>query len=99
MAAELKYRAFISYSHRDKKWADWLHRALEGYRVPKSLLDASGRDGPIPQTLFPIYRDRTETPATANLHDYVRTALEQSAYLIVMCSPTSRRSKWVNQEI
>jgi hypothetical protein len=23
------YRAFISYSHRDKAWADWLHKALE----------------------------------------------------------------------
>src|SRR5258708_1319478 len=99
MAAELKYRAFISYSHDDKKWADWLHRALENYRVPKSLLDASGSNGSIPRRLFPIYRDRAETPATADLQDYVRHALEQSAYLIVICSPSSRQSKWVNQEI
>ena len=24
-----KYKAFISYSHQDKKWGDWLHRAQE----------------------------------------------------------------------
>ena len=99
MAAELKYPAFISYSHQDKKWADWLHPALENYRVPKTLLVAQGSDGPIPRRLFPIYRDRAETPATADLQDYVRNALEQSAHLIVICSPSSRQSKWVNQEI
>ena len=28
-----RYRAFISYSHADRAWADWLHKALETYRV------------------------------------------------------------------
>ena len=32
------YRAFISYSHADKAWADWLHKALETYRVPSRLV-------------------------------------------------------------
>jgi tetratricopeptide (TPR) repeat protein len=96
---DFKYRGFISYSHRDKVWADWLHGALERYRVPKALVGTEGRDGPIPQRLFPIYRDRAETPATADLQDYVQTALRQSACLIVICSPHSRSSRWVNQEI
>ena len=26
---QFKYWAFISYSHQDKKWGDWLHKALE----------------------------------------------------------------------
>jgi hypothetical protein len=26
---DFRYRAFISYSHRDKSWAGWLHKALE----------------------------------------------------------------------
>ena len=30
---QFKYWAFISYSHQDKKWGDWLHKALETYRV------------------------------------------------------------------
>lgn len=25
----MKYWAFLSYSHTDKKWGDWLHKALE----------------------------------------------------------------------
>ena len=36
-----RYRAFLSYSHRDKAWGKWLHSALEGYRVDKDLV---GRD-------------------------------------------------------
>ncbi|HEV2650190.1 MAG TPA: hypothetical protein VGU69_02950, partial [Rhizomicrobium sp.] len=80
MTADFKYRAFISYSHRDKKWADWLHRALETYRVPKALVGKVGRDGPIPAKIFPVYRDRAETPAVADLQAYVQAALEQSAY-------------------
>ncbi len=35
---DYKYKAFISYSHQDKKWGDWLHRSLETYRVPKGLV-------------------------------------------------------------
>jgi len=26
-----KYRAFVSYSHKDEKWADRLHKALDAY--------------------------------------------------------------------
>jgi hypothetical protein len=34
----IKYRAFLSYSHRDIRWAKWLHAALEGYRIDKDLV-------------------------------------------------------------
>ena len=34
----LKYRALFSYSHRDKAWCEWLHRALEGFRIDKDLV-------------------------------------------------------------
>ena len=33
VAPEYKYKAFISYAHEDEKWAKWLHRALESYRL------------------------------------------------------------------
>lgn len=33
-----RYRAFISYSHQDKSWAGWLHKALETYAIPKRLV-------------------------------------------------------------
>ena len=28
----MKYWAFLSYSHADRQWGDWLHKALETYR-------------------------------------------------------------------
>jgi hypothetical protein len=34
----LKYRAFLSYSHRDTAGAKWRHRALEAYRIDKDLV-------------------------------------------------------------
>ena len=94
-----KYKAFLSYSHRDKSWGDWLHKALEGYRVPKRLVGTAGRDGAVPEKLFPIFRDREELSSASDLNDQIRTALEQSACLVVICSPNSSNSHWVNQEI
>lgn len=94
-----KYRAFISYSHQDKHSAEWLHKALEGYRIPKSLVGQSGRDGPIPDQVFPIFRDREELASSPDLSVSIRDALAQSAYLIVICSPAAAASRWVNQEI
>ena len=40
--AERRYCAFISYRHADnaqegRRWAEWLHRALERYVVPPDL--------------------------------------------------------------
>jgi hypothetical protein len=46
--AEFKYWAFLSYSHRDKKWGDWLHKALETYRIPRRLIGKESRDGKVP---------------------------------------------------
>ncbi len=99
MTETFKYRAFISYSHADRAWGDWLHRALETYRIPKRLLGAHGREGPVPAKLFPIFRDREELASSPNLSDQIRQALEQSAYLIIICSPNSAMSRWVNEEI
>ena len=99
MAETFKYRAFISYSHRDKRWGDWLHKALETYRVPRRLVGAEGRDGPILPRLFPIFRDREELPTSDDLPTQITNALTQSAYLIVICSPNGATSRWVGEEI
>jgi WD40 repeat protein len=99
MPRDFKYRAFISYSHKDRQWGDWLHRRLESYRIPRSLVGVAGRDGPLPAKLFPVFRDREELPSSADLSSQVQQALEDSASLIVICSPHSARSRWVNEEI
>jgi len=97
--ADFKYRAFISYSHRDRKWGERLHRWLETYRTPKHLVGKAGAHGPIPGRLFPIFRDRDELPVSADLNATINKALAESAYLVVVCSPNAAKSKWVNEEI
>ena len=94
-----KYRAFISYSHRDERCASWLHKSIEGYRVPKPLIGQPARNGAIPDKIFPIFRDRDELASSPDLSASLRLALEQSAHLLVLCSPAAATSRWVNQEI
>jgi hypothetical protein len=48
---ELKYRAFISYSHADATSAKWLHRALESFTIDKDLVGRETATGPIPKAL------------------------------------------------
>ncbi|HKZ10968.1 MAG TPA: toll/interleukin-1 receptor domain-containing protein [Rhodanobacteraceae bacterium] len=93
------YRAFISYSHRDKAWANWLHKALETYRVPSRLVGTKTAHGEIPRRLNPIFRDREELASATDLGREVNEALAQSENLIVLCSPSSAVSRWVNEEV
>jgi hypothetical protein len=90
-AASVRYRAFISYSHRDAAFAGRLHRRLEGYVLPKRL----GAD----RRLTPIFKDREELPAAHDLSTQVRAALAVSDCLIVVCSPDAAASPWVGREI
>jgi WD40 repeat protein len=96
---EFKYWAFLSYSHTDKKWGDWLHKALETYRIPRRLVGKESRDGRVPPRVFPIFRDREELPVSADLGSNINEALQESRYLIVICSPRSAQSRWVGEEI
>ncbi len=94
-----RYRAFISYSHRDARWAAWLHRRLESYRVPRRLRGGQGEFGPVPERLHPIFRDREELASSSVLGDRLHEALADSEALIVVCSPAAARSRWVDAEI
>ncbi len=91
-----KYRAFISYSHHDKKWADWLHKALETYKIPISVKDLDNQKS---LELTPIFRDREELPTSSGLSEAIVNALRESKYLIVICSPNAVKSQYVNKEI
>jgi hypothetical protein len=93
------YVAFISYSHKDAAMGRWLHRKLEGYRLPRRLAGTQGEDGEVPERLTPIFRDRDELPAAGDLSERVRAALAVSKNLIVLCSPNSAASPWVAKEI
>jgi tetratricopeptide (TPR) repeat protein len=94
-----KYRAFISYSHRDSRWASWLHASLEKYRPPKALIGTVTERGEVPKRIAPIFRDRDELPSATDLGSLINAALTDSACQIVICSPHAAQSKWVNEEI
>ena len=96
---EYKYRAFISYSHRDAKWGDWLHKALEHYHPPRQIVGTVTARGPVPKRLAPVFRDREELASATDLGTLLTEALQQSACQLVICSPQSAKSKWVNEEI
>ncbi len=93
------YWAFISYTYRDRAWGEWLHRTLETWRVPKPFVGRPFRDGTAPSRLYPVFRDRDELPASADLGDSISDALAQSRYLVVVCSPSAATSRWVNEEV
>lgn len=98
-ASEFRYWAFISYSHKDASWGRWLHKALETWRVPRRLVGMPIAAGKVPARLSPIFRDRDELPTTSDLGAAVEEALGQSWCLIVICSPESAQSRWVNEEV
>src|SRR3954470_10091235 len=93
------YRAFISYSHRDKAVASGLHRTVESYRIPAKLVGTVTSVGTVPRRLAPVFRDRDELPASADLGGELSAALKRSMFLMVICSPASSKSHWVDQEI
>lgn len=99
MYADKKYWAFLSYSHQDTRLCEWLHRELETFRVPTRLVGRETREGVTPNRLFPVFRDRDELPGSSELGKNLAQALEQSRYLVVICSPAAARSRWVNEEI
>jgi tetratricopeptide (TPR) repeat protein len=93
------YKAFISYSHSDDRAAAWLQRQLESYRVPSRLVGKKTSVGSITRRIGAIFRDRDELPAGGNLSETLNAALANSEFLIVICSPRSRQSRWVDLEI
>jgi WD40 repeat protein len=111
-SAGKRYRAFISYSHRDKAHVEggalgesvgfpiWLHRRLERYVVPAGLRREEARNGrALPERLGRVFRDDEEFGAEEDLAASITRALEQSENILVMCSPHAAASPYVNEEV
>ena len=93
-----EYYAFISYSHKDEKWAQWLHQKLETYRLPNVIQKEHG--GTLPKPPYKVFRDVTDLGVGA-LRENLHKELEDSRFLIVICSPSSAKPNaegkhWVN---
>jgi len=70
----IRYEAFLSYARADERDAVWLHRALEQYRIPRSL--ATNR------RFRSVFRDRDELASSIDLSETLTEAIAQSANLI-----------------
>ncbi len=99
MNTKYQYKAYISYSHLDDRWASWLHRALESYRVPRKLVGTKTVVGEVPSRIRPVFRDRDDLSSASDLGDTVQQALVDSENLIVVCSSHAAASHWVSEEI
>jgi tetratricopeptide (TPR) repeat protein len=55
--------------------------------------------GPIPKQLAPIFRDRHELAAASDLGEENEEAIAGSRFLIVLCSMSAAKSRWIDEEI
>ena len=92
---ERHYKAFISYRHLPTEmWAaKALHRRIERYVVPAALRKNGEKH------LGLVFRDQDELPISSNLGADIQRALDNSEFLIVICSPETAKSLWVLREI
>src|SRR6187397_1008683 len=87
--------ATLSFVPEDLTWFDWIIRQIEGYPVPAELAGAPTRFGfdlPAKLTLFP---DRWN-PLNFETYD---SALETSRFLVVVISPNSAESSWIEDQM
>src|ERR1700722_9026368 len=83
------YDAFISYSHaKDRPIAAALQSVIQTLGKPWWKLRASH-----------VFRDDTSLSAAPGLGSALESALSASRYLILLASPQSAASKWVEHEI
>lgn len=82
------YDAFISYRHnaRDQQIARTLLRLLESLPLKN-------------RPKLHIFRDREEFPTSSDLGNDIHKALEESEFLILICSPEYLQSKWCREEL
>ena len=94
-----EYFAFISYSRKDSHVAGWLQRKLEWYRFPTDLVE-SGESSTHPTYVRPVVRNMTDLEVESNsFWEDIRSKLDRSRFLIVLCSPNAAKSAYVDREI
>ena len=95
----LQFAAFLSYSRHDKRLALWLVRALEEFSPPhRTISDLKAKQAPF-LAAKPIFRDESDMPVGGAVPDRLNEVLDASASMIVLCTPTSAGSAWVNEEV
>ncbi len=94
----VRYDAFISYRHceLDSFISENLHKKLENYKLPASVIK---KLDPNKTKIERVFRDEAELPLSSNLSDPISEALDNSEFLIVICTPRLPESQWCKKEI
>ncbi|MFL0157110.1 TIR domain-containing protein [Mycobacteroides chelonae] len=82
------YDAFLSYSRADTPVAEGIQKGLHSIGRKLGRLHA-----------LRVFRDKTDLAASPSLWAKLTEALDKSRYLVVVLSPNSAGSEWVNKEI
>ena len=90
-----KYFAFISFQSSDAREAVRLQHAIERYRLPAVLC----KDGRVPRRIKPLFCYLNDMHSGEELMQELKQRMEQSHYLIVVCSPNAAKSAYVNSGI
>ncbi len=92
----MKYKAFISYRHKDidEVVARHIQKIIERYRVPKKIAKTIGKTH-----IGKVFRDSDELQAASNLSEIIRSAIEESEWLIVICTKRYQESVWCMEEV
>ena len=86
---ESKYDAFISYSQvADISLAKVLENALQTFAKPVFKLRG-----------MRVFRDQSDLSLAPNLWGKIETALFESEFFVLLASPESAASPWVNREL
>ena len=80
---QYKYYAFISHASADEKMARWLERKLTAYRIPVRNVED---------------RDKSDLGAYQTVRQGLSDNLASSRFLVVVCSPRSAQSPYVDAE-
>lgn len=91
-----KYFAFISFQSGDAREAVRLQHAIERYRLPAVLCK---QDSALPRRIKPLYCYINDMHAGEELMQELKSRMEQSRYLIVVCSPRAAQSTYINSGI
>lgn len=94
-----EYLAFISYQRKDEAVAKRLQHTLEFYNLPIAVIEKHPERPELKDGIRPIFVDMTELGDEPFLEPAINRALKESWFLIVICSPRSAKSEWVNKEV
>ncbi len=92
---EFAYDVFFSYRHKplDAEITQKTFHALESYRLPDALRKRGYPD------IRRAFRDTEELPVSRILTDTIDKALHSTNCLVVVCSPDTPSSEWIDREV